>query len=432
MKRKTVCKILVLTLLLCSIFPCTVGYAATDKNGISPSEAKNAVVRIAAVFNNGEDIRTGSAFGVGELGSEPQHFITNAHVCLDEDSGKLAERIFILLDNRAIRVYENVLGEYYWEIDRAKVVECEVVNRQNISRYPDVAVLKASVPISGRSCLPLLAKEGDLPDASTVYALGYPGNSDYLTVTAGKLEASYSILATANDVNITSGIVSMKTISETYGNSKVIVHTATISSGNSGGPLIDENGTVVGINTYIHGESDANQNVSISIDYVFDILDNNNIPYVLAGQKANVNLKTILLLCIMAVIIATATVLVLRFRKKADEFVDSHALRLQSVCGAYENRRFPLEDGKQISLGRAPDNTLNYPTDTEGVSAHHCLISRKGNQIYLTDCDSSCGTFVNDSVRLKPNETVSIKVGDKISLGSDKQSFIITRKGGKL
>jgi len=48
---------------------------------------------------------------------------------------------------------------------------------------------------------------------------------------------------------------------------KVIQHTAPISPGNSGGPLFNEQGYVVGINTFL-AEGGQNLNFAIPIDYV--------------------------------------------------------------------------------------------------------------------------------------------------------------------
>lgn len=63
----------------------------------------------------------------------------------------------------------------------------------------------------------------------------------------------------------------------------VIEHTAIIKPGNSGGPLVNSRGEVVGVNTFFYGDS---LNYAIHINELKEILDANNIAYNKpAGEK---------------------------------------------------------------------------------------------------------------------------------------------------
>lgn len=424
MNKKTIFRsfalILIFAMLLCT------GAAYAD-GGSAPSEAKNGVVRVYAEFDYGSDmfsIATGSAFGVGKNGSEPEYFVTNAHVCMD-DYGNIADRLYILLDNDAVKIQVDENGDAVAvDLDEDKVIACEVVN-EDLKQFPDVAVLKADEPVPGRKCLPLVKSSADIEDGTSVYALGFPGDVDVLTLH----DDEYSVVADAGEVTLTAGIISKKTNSDLVGNTDVLVHSAAISSGNSGGPLIDEEGNVIGINTYsIAADS---QYLSIYIDYAIEILEEHDIDYSSAGNADLI--KTVILVAVIVLVAVVAFLLISKFKKGADQYVEdereaANALRIQGLTGYFANRRFPIDT--QVSLGRDPSNNIVFPTGTAGVSANHCLIIRNANQLYVKDLGSTYGTFINGSHKLPANQLVTIHVGDKLSLGSDAETFIITRKGG--
>jgi len=143
-------------------------------------------------------------FGSGVIMSDDGYVVTNAHV-IDK-----AERIRVELHDR--RVYDAV-----------------EIGRDEIS---DIAVLK----IDANGLIP--AQWGDseaLEVGSIVWAVGSPYRYEQ---------------------TVTSGIISAKDrIGDPKGRVKNLLQTdAAVNPGNSGGPLVDENGNVVGINTSIYGE----------------------------------------------------------------------------------------------------------------------------------------------------------------------------------
>ena len=432
--KKRIAMLLAMLLIVAMLLPGTLAWADSgEKTDIA--DAKSAVVRIYAEQRDGKGqltgIWTGSGFGIGTEDEEPQYFITNAHVCHD-DEGNLAEKIYVLLDNKAVYLQYYTDGTVV-DVNDARVVACEVIYIEE-SEYPDFAILKAVKPVTGRTTLPLHRSCADVKDGSEVYALGFPrsadlnqrGNSEYLS---GEI----------NDVMLTKGIISKKTTSEALGGTDVIVHTAKINGGNSGGPLVDETGAAIGINTY--SNSDADNNVAIYIDYVIPVLESRGIPFVDADatKKGGVEMDTrnIILIAVMAAVVLLAVALVLIFRKKGNDYVkeqkhqEASQLRIQGVAGYFNGRRFEIPT--RMSFGRAPDNSMRYPEKTPGVSGHHCeLIRGDNNRVFLKDVGSSNGTSINGGNPIPANQMVEIRVGDRFFLGSESEAFLLCYKGGKL
>lgn len=438
MKKKCVSVLMAALLLVFALMPGTTVWA--DQENSAVTEAKNAVVRILTEYEDGS-YTTGSAFGIGKKGEAPEYFVTTAHNCLEED-GSPAREIYILLDSSAVRTTPGSDGVPMADMDMSRVVRCEVVNRDSITLYPDVAILKAEQPVADRGRLVLRRSSEALEDGQSVFALGFPWEAENAAESAGG--KSQNILAGINDVEVREGtvsVISKEEIGDVFLGTDVIAHTSVVSRGNTGGPLVDETGAAVGINSYIgkneNTEGGTGRGFSTCIDYAAEILEENGIAFDTAREGAfELNTKNIILLVMIVLIIAAAAILILRFRRLGREYLAEQAekeaqeLRLQGLSGLFAGRRFPLET--QLTIGRAPGNNIVYPTDTEGVSGQHCVVIKSSGQIYVKDTGSTYGTFLNMTERLPANQLVSVHVGDKISLASPEETFIITRKGGML
>jgi|FEC22Drversion2_1045045.scaffolds.fasta_scaffold00540_6 serine protease Do len=108
----------------------------------------------------------------------------------------------------------------------------------------DFAVIQVDVPAGSVRPLPVAAEPAALSD---VVAAGYPAiaiaqDRNLRRLAAGDLKA-------APEVVLTKGTVSA--VQNKDRNTPMVLHSADISAGNSGGPLIDSCGRLVGINTYI-------------------------------------------------------------------------------------------------------------------------------------------------------------------------------------
>jgi serine protease Do len=189
------------------------------------SQAEQSVVKIAAegTFIDPEvgEQRNSAGVGSGVIISEDGLVVTNNHV---------------VTGSALLRVY--VAGE------------SEPVNAQilGVSECSDLAVIR----LEGDGYPALDFRTDDVAPGLDVYAAGFPASD------ASTLEEV--------DYTLTRGIVSSTTASgETSWASvdEVIEHDARIRGGNSGGPLLDEQGFIVGIN--YAGIDDSDQNYAISI-----------------------------------------------------------------------------------------------------------------------------------------------------------------------
>lgn len=258
MKRVVSFLLAVVLVLACA---CTVSAA-----GNKAAEARNGVVRILTVgINSNMQLvySVGTGFAIGEAGKPSAIFVTNQHVIEN------AIAIYILLDDQWYTEWDKGLSEGNLDTEMEHAVSCEVIYTPD--SYPDYAILRAERVITERVALPMMRAEHAVP-GDTIYTLGYPGTSD----TASLFREAYlhELHASIDAMTITKGSISRFTVLEAESNTEAIQIDADINHGNSGGPLITEDGYVIGVNTW--GVTSDNQTVELAleIDYVIERLKN--------------------------------------------------------------------------------------------------------------------------------------------------------------
>ncbi len=176
--------------------------------------ASRSVVRVVIIQNDGSDaqlITHGSGFVVA-----PDLVVTNAHVVeqLRQD------------DSLIVGVVPAEGRSGY----QARLVAYSPRN--------DLALLK----IDGKAALsPVTLFSGAPADSAEVYAVGYPGNVDLAQ------GLSMADLVTPQAPVKARGYVSAGRTSKSF---DTLLHTAPIGAGNSGGPLFDSCGRVLGVNSF--------------------------------------------------------------------------------------------------------------------------------------------------------------------------------------
>lgn len=201
-----------LALLLCALTLALPGRALADPADINA--AARGVVRVLILSHDGDEIfpvSHGSGFAVS-----PTAIVTNAHVVRDAATDKEL-RIGIVPANGGEAVYGQIIA---------------------VSNDKDLALVR----LTGALRLPPLALAGGPPpESGDVTSVGYPMNVDQ----AQGLEIA-DIFRPQPPVK-SRGFISGVRPSRQFDS---ILHTAPIARGNSGGPLLDECGRVLGVNSF--------------------------------------------------------------------------------------------------------------------------------------------------------------------------------------
>ena len=172
--------------------------------------SRGSVVRVISEYHFSDDIGIGSGFIIAS-DNYNSYVVTNAHVVEDHP-----KQITIL--NNGVEA-------------RAEIKKLE--------ENKDLCILATS-RLPGK---PLPISDSEIKQGTKIYAAGFPAAADYLS---DQFESGI------DSVTITNGIVSAlrtATMTENGGSVKLIQVNAALNPGNSGGPLLDSFGRVVGINT---------------------------------------------------------------------------------------------------------------------------------------------------------------------------------------
>ncbi len=208
--------------------------------GSVAEKLEQATVFILGSKNGG--ISMGSGFFI-----TPSHIMTNAHVVKGCTS--------VFFTNKKLGA-----------VQKARIAMFTESNGQ------DFAVLHTASPCN---ITPLEILDALVSRTQKVNAWGFPsavtfGDPKLMKLLKGDNSAAPEVVYSEGTVNVILDKVP-----------PLIVHSATVSQGNSGGPLVDEQGRVVGINTFIQLDDQSYRQSSLSIPStaICKFLTENGIPY---------------------------------------------------------------------------------------------------------------------------------------------------------
>ncbi len=354
---------------------------------------------------------TGTGFFVGLEGEDPQYIITNCHVIED----------FLISGGST----GNGMLQIAYDKD---IYEEAYVVTYNVEK--DIALLKLAKPTDQRS--PLILKTVEDSDVgSTVFAVGYPYTAE-ISVESVNYYGK-------NDASVTGGRIG-RILTEAGTGRQLVQMDVSINQGNSGGPLVDGNGFVVGINTY-SSTLDNNLNYAVGIEEAIPMLKNNNIPYEI-GKVSDFNQYLYLIIGAAAVLLVVLVVfiIVLNKGKKKTQIQEQNTAAsvepvpvkkavpvIRSMSSQHLGMTAALTS-QPIIVGRDPSICrIIFKDDTPGVSSRHCQIyyDDSNKTFILTDLKSSYGTFLSNGQKLTPNVPCPLRLKDSFYLGEKDNAFYL-------
>lgn len=368
--------------------------------------------------------------GSGFIVATGKHVVTNLHVvaCADE-GGKVGVM--------------SASGEFV----QAKV--------EWKSKSKDLAILGVEKNLGGQPVT--FATRNTMDERDKIIVAGYPGAALRSERDFGRVSFADGIISKFTELDSPDGTV------------RHIQITAPVNPGNSGGPLFNEFGQVVGINVQksltavLVFDPSAPQGVrqervplgegvawAILSDELLIEMERLHLPFTVTRSKPNafaaefakqpILFSSIALAMLLAVIsfglllthrgrIAIKEA-VTRGRDFATKQVRTPAKPrtnpvLRGISGPYANATMPMDD-KPIAIGRdAKLCQLVMPPDATDIGRRHCTVrwDRATGTFMLEDCWTTNGTFLGNGETIKPDKPRHIKPGDQFYLANRQYQF---------
>ena len=435
-------------LLTCLFLICGTVTSAASSFHAEVRESVAAIATYLDIDGSGELYSSGTCFFVGKSDENPQYLVTNAHVISDFVDFGSGEAQTLTLEDGSQYVVRVTMRVYY---DANDFEEAYLVDYDNTK---DVAVLRLGNPTDKRKEI-ALQKPTEAIVGATVYAVGYPGLSDN--------EAMSPVTQWGvTDASVTTGTVSRLLTASGTGVRQLQLD-AVIQHGNSGGPLVNTDGNVIGINASAVSNTSVggggieieSVNYAINIEELIPVLKRNDVPFEIIPDPdpnppdpepdPNGLILPVIIGGAAAIVLLIVLFVALAGRRKA---FGKFATPTESVTTPIQpeansaaagdllpnaNRRPMIRsmavqhNGGRISIGTRQiiigrDTAackIVYQDRTPGVSERHCSIvwDAQTGDFLLTDLKSTYGTYLANGQKLTPGVPYRLREGDSFYLG---------------
>lgn len=367
--------------------------------------------------------------GSGFIVADGKHVVTNRHVvaCADE-GGKVGVM--------------TAKGEW---------VPATVVWK---SEAKDLAVLSVEKNLGGQPVT--FATRDTMEERDKIIVAGYPGAALRSSRDFGRVSFAEGIISKFTELDSPEGTV------------RHIQITAPVNPGNSGGPLFNEFGQVVGINVQksmtavLVIDPSAPQGVrqervplgegvawAILSDELLEELEHLHLPVNATRSKPNAFTAEFgrqpILFTFIGMTMGLALVVGLLFNRRSrvvikDAVTRGHGLVtkrvatsakatkypvLRGISGPYSNATMPMDD-KPIAIGRdASICQLVMPADATDIGRRHCTVrwDRAIGTFLLEDCWTTNGTFLDNGECIASATPRHLKPGERFYLANRHYQF---------
>lgn len=399
---------------------------------LSVEAARESVVRILVEHYSPDEwgLYLGSSIGTGFVissGEDGVNIVTNRHVVLMTDEQNRMQPT----DAFAYIIYDDIQTGIL-----AQIIA--------ISDTLDLAVLHVETTVPDRVPIPIKAFHPSDIIGQTVYSLGFPAASDALL----NDEANNSLYSGKDMVSWSEGkVIRVLDAGKTTLDAGEAIQTdATINSGNSGGPLVNEKGHVLGVCSFGAAYGD-NTYYAISSNQLISFLDECGIGYLSSTQWAMRIVKAVLIFALAIAMVAV--VLWSKAKGKTRQTVLAGAKNdmpaqgaqangtqvhgvpireLHGISGEFAHRVFPLKG--EVRIGRDPARCqIVFSPDTKMVSRLHCVVMFDGNRVLVRDENSRMGTAI-DGKKIPSGAPVLMHRGQRLMIGSAENAFVLLGNSG--
>jgi S1-C subfamily serine protease len=465
------------------------GEAVAPEVIVDINSARNGVVQVNYVYIDDNDvshiIKGGTGFIIGSAEKTEYVLTCESNITMDKETKNSAFK-YLGIPKEKNGDYKDVRLEVQVVAASDVTVNARIIAT---STELDLAVLELSQPIHTRAPLSIYTSENGSREAlpyaiaDKVFALGFPDEIIF--------EANEKYYSNDRIVMTTGSIANIATLDDVY----LIQHDATVGRNNCGGPLINEDGKVIGMNVV---KKDGDYFCALDSTEIVEVLDALGVEYTKTfyEEEAPVEASTEALsveveetpvepvvpvyLIILAVIlcmflIAAVVIAIVLIKRKDSNKVKKEAKKepeikpfspgniptstgaeglsnggetsmlnvpqsngttvlgsgQASAAGVISGTLIRKRDKKQglidkpvFTIGKDSLHSDFYINDNAAISRAHAIIKSAADGVYIEDCNSTNGTYVNGK-RVITGQPVKLTDGSIIKLADDEFEYRI-------